>query len=390
MAILSMNRESEVVIVGVEESLRNFSKGVYEYSLITVITFIVLYSSFNTMLRNILRRIRMVPELFKIFVKALKSSAWKSLFMLINRENLTPRTRHAAVLYICFSFFGFSLVNSFFGLMSADLVKQIDQPVIDSMKDLLYHEDFQHLEVITAKGAWQEQGFLATLEGSDERKLWERKGSKFAISLQNFGYLFQVIRQVLRNVRLRKAVFIFDTLPMNIFISVGCQASVEQFGPYLHLSGEKFIPGNLMLGYNPNIRLELKNYFDHSYQRIQESGWIGHFFSSLGYKINFGKIGEFEIYKCIQRIREKEKIIPPPFDVRYMSKPFIATIIMMSIALVILILEHALFKFNRMMKLGMKKCKKQNVRKKQSSINKFGNDHLVGQSCISHRRSLTH
>ena len=77
------------------------------------------------------------------------------------------------VIYIPFCVFIFCMVNSFFGLMSADLVKQIDPAVIDTVRELLYHEDFRDLSVSACEGAWQEQGFLAAVEGSDESKLWK-------------------------------------------------------------------------------------------------------------------------------------------------------------------------------------------------------------------------
>lgn len=366
MVILSMNRDSHEVHVGVEDCLRNFSKTVYQYSLIIILSFVTIYALLDVSLGTVPNSVKV---LFKTFLKSFKRVVWKSLFMFINRENLIPKTRPAAAVYICFSFFAFCLVNSFFGLMSADLVKQIDPPIINTVKDLLYHEDFKNLDIITPKGAWQEQGFLASVNGSDGRKLWDRKGPKFRLSLTNFEYFSKVIQTILKSIRLRKAVFIFDTLPMNLFISIGCQASLTEYGPYLHLSDEKFIPGNLMLAYNPNIRLQLKNYFDDSYRKIQESGWIGYFFSQLGYKINFGSIGEFQIYKCVQFIRGKEKDVPPPFDIHYMSKPFIAAICMMIIALITLLLEYSIFKFIQLLRLGMKKGKKKNVRKKQGSIN---------------------
>ena len=170
-----------------------------------------------------------------------------------------------------------------------------------------------------------------------------REGLRFKITVTNFPDLSRILQQIFRGIARREAVLIFDTLAMNIFVSIGCQVNMEKMGPYFHTSGEKIIPGNLMLGYSPRIRSELRNFFDHSFQRIQESGWATHFFSHLGYKLDLGMSAhdEFEVFKCIQgKTRETERRVPDPFNLPFLAKPFIAAICLNGIACLILSLEH--------------------------------------------------
>lgn len=274
--------------------------------------------------------------------------------MLLNQQHLEPGTISTIFLYIPFCIFIFCLVNSFFSLMSADLVKEIDPAVIDTVKDLLYQDDFRNMSVSVCKGAWQEQGFLTAVEGSDESKLWKREGLRFKITVTDFPDLYRILRHILRGIARREAVLVFDTLAMNIFISIGCQANMERMGPYLHKSREKIIPGNLMLGYSPRIRREVRSYFDHSFQRIQESGWASHFFSHLGYKLDLGMSAHdgFEVFKCIEgRMRETERKIPNPFNLSFLAKPFIAGICLTGIASFVLLIEHFVSKLQHWLRV---------------------------------------
>lgn len=346
-----MRRKPSQVKVGVEDSLRNLSKTMYQYLVIAVFMFIAYYTLFDNTSLHCLN--------VRKLIRVLTSNCWKSLFMIINRENLKPNTTMTALIYLSFCFSIICVINAFLGLMSADLVKKIEPPIIDTIDDLLNHEDFQGLDVIAPEGAWQEQGFQSAVEGSDESTvsmLWKRNGTRFKMSVTDFDIIFSIMDLVIRSLSAQKAVFIFDTKPLNIFISVGCQVSLDRVGQYLHVSDQKFIPGNLMHAYSPNISTPLRSHFDTSFQRIQESGWADNFFSQVGYKMNLGKIGEYEIYKCIKGLNEREHVIPKAFDVQFLSKPFIWSIYLMIFAFFILLFEQVLAK--TISSLGMEEDKK--------------------------------
>ena len=360
LAILSVKRKFREITVGVEDSLRNLSVTIYKYLAITMFVFITFYT--------LIERTAMNSKKKRRVLKCIKKNCWKSFLMLVNHENINPQTTSTTLIYLSFCIFIFCVINSFLALMSADLVKRIEPPIIDTVHDLLYHTDFRKMDIIIPVGAWQEQGFLTAVDGSDESEVWKRNGTRFKISVTDFNFLFSKMYSIIRDLARRKAVLVFDTFVMNIFISIGCQADATRIGQYFHISDEKFIPGNLMVAYNPKIKEPLRDYFDSSFQRIQESGWARHFFSELGYKINLDKIGEFELYKCIKGFRDSDKDLPAPFDIRFLATALFSAIFMKITALLVLIIEHFLFKTNAWLKLGMKKDKKQDVRKQHDPI----------------------
>ena len=243
------------------------------------------------------------------------------------------------------TFYAIAIFNLVFGyflnLISVDMVALEPVDKIETLSDLLENEKFGTFDVYTVGGLWQELALKTASIGSQEGRLYQRIGQKNIIPITIDAEGVKGAIAMATKFVSGRMVAVADTQVMPIVKSIAGQLLNTDDVDRFHTSKDWFGERLLVAMISESSQSDLVTWSRYKFRQMFQSNLVNHIVDMASYELEIAGSSKYRRLKLMyQKSSEPDTSPPPPFTVLFFSPLLMLCLYVMSIAFMILLLEH--------------------------------------------------